>query len=61
MYPAELRIHRFQVELRDSGASAKYVFYRKGMVAGQLPVYRLPFMAKKEIIVRILTEYAMGL
>ncbi len=61
MYPAVLRIKRFQVELRDSGTSAKYVFYRRGMVAGQLPVYHLPFMASKGKIIAILTEYAMGL
>lgn len=61
MYPIELRIKRFQVELRGSGAQSTYVFYRKGMVAGQLPVYHLPFMASKEKTVAILTEYAMGL
>lgn len=61
MYPAVLRIKRFQVELRDSGANATYVFYRRGMVAGQLPVYHLPFMASKGKVIAILTEYAMGL
>ena len=61
MYPAVLRIKRFQVELRDSGANATYVFYRRGMVAGQLPVYHLPFRASKATIIAMLTEFAMGL
>ena len=60
-FPAELRVHRFQIELRGCGAKATYVFYRRGMVAGQLPVYHLPFMASKEKTIAILTEYAMGL
>lgn len=60
-YPIELRIKRFQVELRGCGAQSTYVFYRKGMVAGQFPAYHLPFMASKGKIIAILTEYAMGL
>ena len=59
--PSILKIKRYQVELRGCGAQATYVFYRRGMVAGQLPVYHLPFMASKGKIIAILTEYAMGL
>lgn len=61
MYPAVLRIKRFQVELRDSGANATYVFYRRGMVAGQLPVYSLPYRANKNTVIALLTEYAQTL
>ena len=60
-FPAELRVHRFQIELRGCGAQATYVFYRRGMVAGQLPVYSLPYRASKAIIVALLTEYAQTL
>lgn len=61
MYPAVLRIKRFQVELRDSGANATYVFYRRGMVAGQLPVYSLPYRASKATIIALLAEFAQTL
>ena len=59
--PYVLKIKRYQVELRGCGAQATYVFYRRGTVAGQLPVYSLPFRANKNTIIALLTEFAAGL
>ncbi len=56
--PYVLKIKRFQIELRGCGAQATYVFYRKGTVAGQLPVYSLPYRANKATIIALLTEFA---
>lgn len=60
-FPAELRVHRFQIELRGCGAQATYVFYRRGTVAGQLPVYSLPYRASKATIIALLAEFAQTL
>ena len=59
--PSILKIKRYQVEHRGCGAQATYVFYRRGTVAGQFPVYHLPFRASKATIIAMLTEFAMGL
>ena len=56
--PSILKIKRFQIELRGCGAQATYVFYRRGTVAGQLPVYSLPYRANKATIIALLTEFA---
>lgn len=56
--PYVLKIKRFQIELRGCGAQATYVFYRRGAVAGQLPVYSLPYRANKATIIALLTEFA---
>ena len=60
-FPIELRIHRFQIELRGCGAQATYVFYHRGAIVGQLPVYSLPYRANKATIVTLLTEFAQTL
>lgn len=56
--PYVLKIKRFQIELRGCGAQATYVFYRRGTVAGQVPVYSLPYRANKATIIALLTEFA---
>ena len=56
--PYVLKIKRFQIELRGCGAQATYVFYRRGTIAGQLPVYSLPYRANKATIIALLTEFA---
>ena len=59
--PSILKIKRFQIELRGCGAQATYVFYRRGTVAGQLPVYSLPYRASKATIIALLAEFAQTL
>ena len=56
--PYVLKIKRFQIELRGCGAQATYVFYRRGTVAGQVPVYSLPYRANQGTIIALLTEFA---